>query len=42
MERKLFLKELRSTSDLKNAPKIAERKVIAVDGGVASAEECTR
>ena len=36
MEREQFLLELRSSSELKNAPKIAQRKTMTVDG---SAEE---
>ena len=36
----MFLKELRSSNDLKNAPKIADRKVLTVDGGGASARFC--
>ena len=42
MERESFLRELRSSNDLKNAPKIADRKVLTVDGSGASDEESTR
>ena len=42
MEREAFLRELRSSSDLKNAPKIADRKFLTVDGSRASDEESTR
>ena len=42
MEREQFLRELRSSSELKNAPKIAQRKTMTIDGSAEEKEKSIR
>ena len=42
MEREQFLTELRSSSELKNAPKIAQRKTMTIDGSAEEKEKSVR